>query len=227
MNTLSHVAIIMDGNGRWAKKKNKPRKFGHLHGTKNIKNFIPHFIKKKIPYLTLFAFGVDNWNRPKSETSYLFFLFKDFLKKNLNYLLENNVKIKFIGEKKRLSKNINNLIKKIEKLTEKKNNLTLIVSFNYSSRQEIINSFSKILRKKKQKKITEKIVNNCLYTSNIPDPDILIRTGGHIRISNFLLWQISYAEIFFIEKLWPDFKVKDLNKIILKFKKIKRNFGNV
>ena len=175
----------------------------------------------------MFAFGLDNWKRPEQEINYLFFLFQDFLKKNLNYLLDNNVKIKFIGEKKKLSKNIIDLIKKIEKLTEKKNNLTLIVAFNYSSRQEIINSFSKILRKKKQKKITEKIVNNCLYTSNIPDPDILIRTGGHIRISNFLLWQISYAEIFFIEKLWPDFKVKDLNKIILKFKKIKRNFGSI
>ena len=227
MNTLSHVAIIMDGNGRWANKKNKPRKYGHLQGTKNIKNIIPYFIKNKIPYLTLFAFGLDNWKRPEQEINYLFFLFQNFLKKNLNYLLDNNVKIKFIGEKKKLSKNIIDLIKKIEKLTEKKNNLTLIVAFNYSSRQEIINSFSKILRKKKQKKITEKIVNNCLYTSNIPDPDILIRTGGHIRISNFLLWQISYAEIFFIEKLWPDFKVKDLNKIILKFKKIKRNFGSV
>ena len=227
MNTLSHVAIIMDGNGRWANKKNKPRKYGHLQGTKNIKNIIPYFIKNKIPYLTLFAFGLDNWKRPEQEINYLFFLFQDFLKKNLNYLLDNNVKIKFIGEKKKLSKNIIDLIKKIEKLTEKKNNLTLIVAFNYSSRQEIINSFSKILRKKKQKKITEKIVKNCLYTSNIPDPDILIRTGGHIRISNFLLWQISYAEIFFIEKLWPDFKVKDLNKIILKFKKIKRNFGSI
>ena len=139
MNTLSHVAIIMDGNGRWANKKNKPRKYGHLQGTKNIKNIIPYFIKNKIPYLTLFAFGLDNWKRPEQEINYLFFLFQNFLKKNLNYLLDNNVKIKFIGEKKKLSKNIIDLIKKIEKLTEKKNNLTLIVAFNYSSRKEIIN----------------------------------------------------------------------------------------
>jgi len=227
MNTLSHVAIIMDGNGRWAKKKNKPRKFGHLHGTKNIKNFIPHFIKKKIPYLTLFAFGVDNWNRPKSETSYLFFLFKDFLKKNLNYLLENNVKIKFIGEKKRLSKNINNLIKKIEKLTEKKKDLTLIVAFNYSSKLEIINAFKNIIKNKKKNKVNLKTINDHLYTSDIPDPDILIRTGAQKRISNFLLWQISYTEIFFVNKLWPDFKIDHLKKIILKFKKIKRNFGSI
>ena len=227
MNTLSHVAIIMDGNGRWAKKRNKPRRFGHLQGTKNIKNLIPLFIKKKIPYLTLFAFGLDNWSRPKSETSYLFFLFQDFLKKNLNYLLENNVKIKFIGEKKKLSKNIISLIKKVEKLTEKNNELTIVIAFNYSSKQEILNSFKEILKNKKQKKITEETFKNYLYTRGIPDPDILIRTGNHIRISNFLLWQISYTEIFFIEKLWPDFNTNDLKKIVLKFKKIKRNFGSI
>jgi len=227
MNNLSHVAIIMDGNGRWAKKKNKPRRFGHLHGTKNIKNLIPYFIKKKIPYLTLFAFGLDNWSRPKSETSYLFYLFQDFLKENLNYLLKNNVKIKFIGEKKKLSKDITSLIKKVEKLTEKKNHLTLIVAFNYSSKQELVNSFRDILKNKKEKKITEEIIKNYLYTRDIPDPDILIRTGNQIRISNFLLWQLSYTEIFFIKKLWPDFNTNDLKKIILQFKKIKRNFGSV
>ena len=209
------------------KKKNKPRRFGHLQGTQNIKNLIPFFIKKKIPYLTLFAFGLDNWRRPKSETSYLFFLFQNFLKKNLNYLLKNNVKIKFIGEKKKLSKNIISLIKKIEKLTEKKNDLTLIVAFNYSAKKEIINTFIEIVKNKKQKKITEEIFKNYLYTGDMPDPDILIRTGNHMRISNFLLWQLSYTEIFFIKKLWPDFNTGDLKKIILKFKKIKRNFGSI
>jgi len=227
MNNLSHVAIIMDGNGRWAEKKNKPRSFGHFQGTKNIKNLIPFFIKNKIPYLTLFAFGLDNWNRPKSEISYLFFIFQDFLKKNLNYLLKNNVKIKFIGEKKKLSKNIISLIKKVEKIKEKKNNMTLIIAFNYSAKQEIINTFIKISKNKKQKKITEEIFKNYLYTRDIPDPDILIRTGNHIRISNFLLWQLSYTEIFFIKKLWPDLNTSDLKKIILQFKKIKRNFGSV
>jgi len=227
MNTLSHVAIIMDGNGRWAIKKKKPRKYGHLKGTENIKRIIPFIIKKKIPFLTLFAFGLDNWNRPKSETSYLFFLFNDFLNKNLNYLLDNNVKIKFIGEKRKLSKKILNLIKKIEKLTERKKNLTMIVAFNYSSRQEIVNVFKKIIKENKDKVINEKTVKDYLYTCNIPDPDILIRTGAHTRLSNFLLWQISYAEIFFLKKLWPDFKVSDLSKVIAKFKKIKRNFGKV
>ena len=225
MNTLSHVAIIMDGNGRWAKKKNKPRRYGHLQGTKNIKKIIPYFIKKKIPYLTLFAFGLDNWNRPEAEVSYLFYLFQDFLNKNLNYLIENNVKIKFIGEQKKLSKNIINLIKKVERLARKKTDLTLVIAFNYSSKQEIINSFRAIIKNKK--KITEKIINNHLYTRIIPDPDILIRTGECTRLSNFLLWQISYTEIFFIKKLWPDFSVNDLKKIFLKFKNIKRNFGSI
>jgi|SRR6056300_888303 len=226
MNTLSHVAIIMDGNGRWASKKNKPRKYGHLKGTENIKNLIPYFIKKKIPFLTLFAFGFDNWNRPKSEISYLFFLFENFLKKNLSYLIEKNVKIKFIGERKKLPSKILTLFKKVEKITKEKKDLTIIVALNYSSKHEIVNTFNKILNQK-YKKITEKIISNNLYTFNTPDPDILIRTGSHSRLSNFLLWQISYTEIFFIKKLWPDFKIKDLSKIISKFKNIKRNFGSV
>ena len=227
MNNLSHVAIIMDGNGRWANKKNKPRKYGHLQGTKNIKNLIPYFVKKKISYLTLFAFGLDNWSRPKSEISYLFFLLEDFLKKNIKYLIDNKIKIKFIGEKKNLTKKIINLIKKTEKLTEKNNNLTLIIAFNYNSKKELINVIKKITKKNKLKSITEKTINNYLYTAGIPDPDILIRTGSHIRLSNFLLWQISYTEIFFIKKLWPDFNLQDLKKIIIKFKKIKRNYGGL
>ena len=225
MNILSHIAIIMDGNGRWANKKKKPRKFGHLEGTKNIKKIIPYFIKRKIPYLTLFAFGLDNWSRPRSETSYLLFLFEDFLKKNLSFLLDSNVKIRFVGEKAGLSKKIKTLIKKIENLTEKKKALTLTVAFNYSSKEELVNAFKKIVEK--NQKISAKIIENFLYTRNIPDPDILIRTGAQRRISNFLLWQISYTEIFFINKLWPDFNTSDLRKIILKYKKIKRNFGSV
>ena len=226
MNSLSHVAIIMDGNGRWAKKKNKLRKHGHLQGTRNIKKIIPYFIKNKISYLTLFAFSIDNWRRPKSETSYLFFLFQDFLKKNLEYLIENNVKIKFIGEKNKLSNNIKTIIKKVEKLTKNKKNLNLTIAFNYSSKQEIINVIKKITKNKK-KIITKKIFEDYLYTSGIPDPDILIRTGGYQRLSNFLLWQVSYTEMFFTKKLWPDFKINDLKKIIIDYKKIKRNFGSI
>ena len=164
---------------------------------------------------------------PNQKHLIFFFLLQDFLKINFNFLLKNNVKIKFIGEKIKLSKNIINLIKKVEKLTEKKNDLTLIVAFNYSSKQEIINTFLKIAKNKKQKKLTEEIFKNNLYTRNIPDPDILIRTGNHTRVSNFLLWQLSYTEIFFIKKLWPDFNTSDLKKIVLQFKKIKRNFGGI
>ena len=226
MNTLSHVAIIMDGNGRWAIKKKKPRKYGHLKGTENIKRIIPFIIKKKIPFLTLFAFGLDNWNRPKSETSYLFFLFEDFLNKNLNYLIENNVKIKFIGESKNLPIKIKKLIFKTEKISRTKNGLNLILAFNYSSKHEIL-SACKLLLKKKNKKISINDIENNLYTKKIPDPDLLIRTGGYSRLSNFLLWQLSYTEIFFLKKFWPDFKIKDLSKIIKNYKKIKRNFGKV
>ena len=226
MNSLSHVAIIMDGNGRWAKSRNKSRKYGHYKGSENIHQIVDFCIKKEIPYLTLFAFGLDNWNRPKSEISYLFFLFEDFLKKNLSYLIEKNVKIKFIGEKKKLPSKVLTLLKKIEKITKEKKDLTIVVALNYSSKHEIANAFNKII-KQKYTKITEKIISENLYTFNIPDPDILIRTGSHSRLSNFLLWQMSYTEIFFVKKLWPDFKRKDLSIIISKFKKIKRNFGSV
>ena len=176
--------------------------------------------------MTLFAFALDNWNRPKSEISYLFFLFENFLKKNLSYLIEKNVKIKFIGERKNLPSKILTLFRKIEKITKEKKDLTIIVALNYSSKHEIVNAINKILNQK-YKKITEKIISNNLYTFNMPDQDILIRTGSHSRLSNFLLWQMSYTEIFFIKKLWPDFKIKDLSKIISKFKNIKRNFGSV
>jgi len=226
MNALSHVAIIMDGNGRWASKKNQPRKYGHLKGSENIKFIVNYCLKTNIPYLTLFAFGLDNWNRPKSETSYLFFLFEDFLNKNLNYLLENNIKIKFIGESKNLPIKIKKLIFKTEKISSDKTGLNLILAFNYSSKHEILN-VCKLLLKKKIKKISISEIANNLYTRNIPDPDLLIRTGGYNRLSNFLLWQASYTEIFFLKKLWPDFKVKDLSKIIKNYKKIKRNFGKV
>ena len=176
--------------------------------------------------MTLFAFGLDNWNRPESEISYLFFLFENFLKKNLDYLIEQNVKIKFIGEKKKLPIKILNLFKKIEKVSKEKKDLTIIVALNYSSRHEIVNAFNKILNQK-YKKVNEKIISNNLYTLDTPDPDILIRTGSHSRLSNFLLWQMSYTEFFFIKKLWPDFRIQDLSKIITKFKNIKRNFGSV
>ena len=228
MNTLSHIAIIMDGNGRWAAKKKKSRKFGHLYGAKNIEKIAKFCIKKNISYLTLFAFSSDNWARPKLEISNLFFLFEEFFKKNLNRLLESNLKIKFIGENKNLPSKIKKIKTRVENLSKNNNGLNLIIALNYSSKNELINCFKKILKnKKKIKQINIDNINKNLYTNEIPDPDILIRTGGHKRLSNFLLWQISYTELFFIKKLWPDFNANDLNLIISKFSDIKRNFGGL
>jgi len=226
MNSLSHIAIIMDGNGRWAESKKKSRKFGHLKGSENLKEIINYFIIKKIPYLTLFAFALDNWNRPKTETDYLFNLLKNFIKKNLHIFIKKNIKINFIGEKKNLSNDIKKLLKKTQSLSKKKSGLNLIIALNYSSKHEILNAIKKIKNNEK-KNISIELFEKKLYTKNIPDPDILIRTGGRCRLSNFLLWQNSYSEIFFIKKLWPDFTSRDLEKIIKKFKVIKRNFGGI
>ena len=226
MNSLSHVAIIMDGNGRWAELKNKSRKFGHLKGSENLKDIINFFLLNKIPYLTLFTFALDNWNRPKTETNYLFNLLKSFIKKNLNIFLEKNIRISFIGEKNYLSQDIKKIIKKTENLSKKNTGLNLILALNYSSKHEILNAV-KLSIKNNKKNISIRTFEKFLYTSNYPNPDILIRTGGHSRLSNFLLWQCSYSELFFLKKLWPDFNTGDLKKIINKFTKIKRNFGGI
>ncbi len=226
MNSLSHVAIIMDGNGRWALKRNKSRNYGHEKGIDNIKNIIATCKKKKIKYLTLFVFSVDNWNRSKSEVSFLFNLLKKFLKKDINFLISNKIKIKIIGEKKNLDRNLLKNFKNIEKLTSENYDITINIAFNYSSKLEIINSINKIL-KKKNKTANIKDLEENLYAGKIPNPEILIRTGGYNRLSDFLLWQLSYTEIFFLKKLWPDFKSTDLINIINKYQKIKRNFGSV
>ena len=226
MNSLSHVAIIMDGNGRWAELRNKSRKFGHLKGSENLKDIINFFLLNKIPYLTLFTFALDNWSRPKTETNYLFNLLKSFIKKNLNIFLEKNIRISFIGEKNYLSQDIKKIIKKTENLSKKNTGLNLIIALNYSSKHEILNAV-KLSIKNNKKNISIRTFEKFLYTSNYPNPDILIRTGGHSRLSNFLLWQCSYSELFFLKKLWPDFNTGDLKKIINKFTKIKRNFGGI
>ena len=224
MNQLSHVAIIMDGNGRWAQKKNKPRTFGHKHGINNIKSLIQTCQQENVNYLTLYVFSVNNWKRSKQEVNFLLDLFENYLTKNSNFLIKNNIKLKIIGEKKNIKKKLLNKIRKIQLIVKKKNTLTVILAFNYSSRLEIIKSANKL---KKIKNLSVKSLNKNLYSGNIPDPDILIRTGGYSRLSDFLLWQLAYTEIFFIKKLWPDFNNKDLVSIIKKYKKVKRNFGGV
>jgi undecaprenyl diphosphate synthase len=224
MNPLSHIAIIMDGNGRWAEQRKKPRNFGHKKGLDNIRPIIEFCKKKKISFLTLYVFSLDNWKRSEKEVGYLFSLIDQLFGKYTKYLIKNKIRINFIGEKTNLKKELINKMRNIQKITSKDYDTTVSLAFNYSSKLEITNALSKCI---KNKKITPKIIEGNLYTANIPDPEILIRTGGLRRISDFLLWQISYTEIFFLKKFWPDFKTSDLNKILIDYHKIKRNFGAI
>jgi len=218
----------MDGNGRWGLKKYKDRNKGHYFGLQNINKIIKDCIKINIKYLTLYTFSTENWNRPKKEIDYLFFLFKYFYKKNFNKLNKNNIKIKFIGNLKNIPKDLQVIIKKIQDKTKNNDTITVIFAFNYGAKSELVNAFKNIIKNKnKVNKINEDLINNNLYTKNIPDPDILIRTGGEKRLSNFLLWQLSYAELFFINKNWPDFNFFDLKKIINTFRVTKRKFGGL
>ena len=224
MNPLKHVAIIMDGNGRWGLKFKNSRKAGHKAGLKTVEKIIRESIKQNINFLTLYAFSTENWKRPKSEINYLFNLLENFLIDRLDELNDKKIKLKIIG-KKNFSKKLNNLLRNSEKKTSRNKKLQVNLALNYGSKFEILNSFKTLIKKKE--KITEKNFNKYLQTKGIPDPDLLIRTGNTKRLSNFLLWQLAYAEIFFVKKLWPAFDEKDYKKIINKFKKIKRNFGNI
>ena len=225
MNHLNHVAIIMDGNGRWGLKKKNSRNFGHKKGTEVVENIIKASIKNKIKYLTLYTFSTENWKRPKNEVSFLMNLMSNYLEKNLRKIINDKIKIKIIGNIKKLPKNLKNKLINIEKKTKNNNLIQINVALNYGFKDEIIRSFRLI--KNKKIKISKKNISKNLYTANIPDPDLLIRTGNTQRLSNFLLWQLAYSEIYFEKKMWPDFKEKDYNKIVSKFKRIKRNFGNI
>ena len=224
MNPLNHVAIIMDGNGRWGLKYKKSRNAGHKAGLETVEKIIKETIKNKISFLTLYAFSTENWKRPKKEINYLFNLLEVFLKKRLNELHKQNIKLKIIGSKK-FTNRLNKLLNLSEKKTEKNNKLQINLALNYGSKIEIIGAFKQMVKKKIL--FNEHNVSKYLFTNNIPDPDILIRTGNTKRLSNFLLWQIAYTEIFFVKKLWPDFNEKDFNKIVKKFRLIKRNFGMI
>ena len=224
MNPIQHVAIIMDGNGRWGIKHKKSRNLGHKAGLLTVEKIIKSSIKRNIKFLTLYAFSTENWKRPKKEINYLFTLLENFLLNKIYDLNKKKIKLKIIG-KKNFSKKLNNLLKKSELITSKNNRLQINLALNYGSRIELVDTL-KFLNKKKIK-ISEKNISKHLYTNNIPDPDILIRTGNTSRLSNFLLWQAAYTEIYFEKKLWPDFNEKDYNNILNKFKKIKRNFGNI
>ena len=224
MNPLNHVAIIMDGNGRGGLKHKNSRNEGHKSGLNTVEKIIKETIKQKISYLTLYAFSTENWNRPKKEIDYLFNLLENFLSKKIEDLHKQNIKLNIIGVKN-FSKKLNKLLKLSEKKTSKNSKLQINLALNYGSKFEIINAIKKLVKSKN--KINEKNLSKYLFTKNIPDPEILIRTGNTKRLSNFLLWQLAYTEIFFEKKLWPDFNEKDYIKIIRKFKSIKRNFGNI
>ena len=224
MNPLNHVAIIMDGNGRWGLKNKKSRNQGHKAGLNTVEKIIKETIKQKIKYLTLFAFSTENWNRPKKETDYLFSLLEYFLSNKIEDFYKQNIKLNIIGVKK-FSKKLNRLLNYSEKKTFKNNKLQINLALNYGSKSEIINSIKTMI--KNNDKINEKNFIKYLQTKNIPDPELLIRTGNTKRLSNFLLWQLAYSEIFFEKKLWPDFNERDFIRIIKNFKKIKRNFGNI
>ncbi len=224
MNHIKHVAIIMDGNGRWGIKHKKSRNLGHKEGLKTVEKIIKSTIKNKIKYLSLYAFSTENWKRPKKEINFLFNLLENFLLSQISTLNNQNIKLKIIG-KKNFSKKINNLLINCEKKTRNNNRLQINLALNYGSKSELVYSFNKI--RKFKKKINENNISKNLYTQNIPDPDLLIRTGNTQRLSNFLLWQLAYSEIFFEKKLWPDFNEKDFKKILGKFKKTKRNYGNI
>ena len=224
MNPLNHVAIIMDGNGRWGLKYRNSRNIGHKEGLKTVEKIIKSSIKNKIKFLTLYAFSTENWKRPKKEINYLFDLLENFLTNRLDDIHKQNIKIKILGYKK-FSKKLNKLLSFAEKKTIQNSKLQINLALNYGSKLELINAFKKIDRNKV--KINEKNLEKHLQTKNIPDPDILIRTGNTKRLSNFLLWQLAYSEIFFEKKLWPAFTEKDYIKIINEYKNVKRNFGRI
>ena len=220
MNQLNHIAFIMDGNGRWGRKKNKGRNYGHIKGVDTVKKVVRSSIKLKIPAITFYVFSSENWKRPKSEINFLFKLIKKYFSKEIQSVISQGIKINIIGDVNKLTPDLKKVLKKTMYLTKKNSKILVNLAINYGSRNEIINAV-----KKASKKITIKSFQKNLFTNNIPDPDILIRTGGHKRLSNFMLWQLAYAELFFLKKLWPDFNEKDLKSIIKKFKNTKRNFG--
>ncbi len=224
MNPLNHVAIIMDGNGRWGLKYKNSRNAGHKAGLDTVEKIIKETINQKIKFLTLYAFSTENWKRPKKEIKYLFKLLENFLINKIDELHKQNIKLKIIGIKNFSSK-LNRLLNTSEKKTSKNHKLQINLALNYGSKSELINAFKKLQKNKVL--INEKNIRKYLLTNNIPDPDLLIRTGNTKRLSNFLLWQLAYTEIFFEKKLWPDFNEKDYNKIIKIYKKIKRNFGKI
>ena len=226
MNTLNHVAFIMDGNGRWGEKRKKGRNFGHLKGVETVKRVVKESIKFRIPIISFYVFSSENWKRPQQEKKFLFKLIKNYFSEELENIISEGIKINIIGEIKKFSNDLKSILKKTEKLTKKNKKIIVNLAINYGSKFEIIQAFKKT-KKNLNKKNFEKNFEKNLYTKNMPNPDILIRTGGYKRLSNFMLWQLAYSELFFLNKFWPEFNSSDLRKIINNYKKIKRNYGGL
>jgi len=224
MNNLNHIAFIMDGNGRWGFKKKKNRNFGHLAGVKTVKKIVEASIIFKIPVISFYVFSTENWKRPRSEINYLFSLIIIYFNNEINNIIKNNIKIVVSGSLQKLPLKISKILKSAINKTKKNNKLIINLAINYGSKAEIISAVKKI--NSKFQKLTEENIDKNLY-SDLPFPDILVRTGEKKRLSNFMLWQLAYTEIFFLKKLWPDFTKNDLKKIINKFYKVKRNFGGI
>ena len=222
MNRVNHVAFIMDGNGRWGIKNKKGRNFGHLKGVEVVKKIVKSSIKLRIPVISFYVFSSENWSRPKKEIDFLFKLIKNYFLKEIKSTIERGIKINILGEINKLPLDIKTTLKSSVEKTKKNKKILVNLAINYGSKNEISNA-----AKKNKKKMNIANIQKNLYTNNIPNPDILIRTGGHQRLSNFMLWQLAYAELFFLKKLWPDFNSKDLTKIIKTYKKIPRNFGRI
>ncbi len=222
MNKLNHIAFIMDGNGRWGKKKGKGRNFGHLKGIETVKKIVKESIRLNIPIITFYVFSSENWKRPKYEKAYLFKLIKNYFLKEIKSIISQGIKINILGEIKKFSPDLKQVLKKSIQLTIKNKKIIVNLAINYGSKTEIFQAL-----KKTRKNLNIKNFKKNLYTKNMPDPDILIRTGGFQRLSNFLLWQLAYTELFFLKKLWPDFNSNDFKKIIIKYRNIRRNYGNI
>ena len=222
MNKLNHVAFIMDGNGRWGVKRKKGRNYGHLKGVETVKKVVSNSIQLKIPIVTFYVFSSENWKRPKKEINFLFKLITSYFTKEIKSIVSQGIKINILGELDKLSMDIKLILKKSVKLTKKNKKIVVNLAINYGSKNEIINAI-----KKTKKRVNIRDFEKNLYTKSMPDPDILIRTGGHQRLSNFMLWQLAYSELFFLKKLWPDFNIRDLKKIIKTYKENKRNFGSI
>ncbi|MBN1149971.1 isoprenyl transferase [candidate division WOR-3 bacterium] len=225
-----HIGIIMDGNGRWAKERKLPRISGHVEGVNAVRRIVKHAGEIGVKYLTLYAFSTENWKRPKEEVGFLMKMFKRLIKSEIDELMRNDVKLSFIGDKDSLSKTILGEMEKSSDRTKDNKGLNLLIAISYGGKNEIVNAVNKVLDDFADGKVTKIDENNFkkyLYTNDIPDPDLIIRTSGEQRLSNFLIYQAAYAELFFSDKLWPDFSAADLDEALEEYSKRQRRYGRV